>query len=107
MAPKNLNAPKANVPSGPCFGTVIDDSGELLPIVSGMALFIIEDPNNLRAALPFRLVSVSKHRIVLRLKGSDGSVYDYPFVNNTKILVNQAAVKAHNTAVKAHKKNAN
>lgn len=86
---------KNNVPTLPCLATVVDDSGQLLPIVSGMALFIVMDPENPKTALPFRLVSVSKHKIVLRLKTSDGAVYDYPFINSTKLLVNQAAVKAH------------
>lgn len=82
-----------NVPTTPCLATVIDDSNELLPIIPGMALFIVEDPAHPEQAIPFRLVSVSRNKLVLRLKLSDGAIQDYEYKLTTKQLKNQAALK--------------
>lgn len=83
---------KANTPKGPCLATVLDDSGELCPIIPGMALFIVEDPNDIHKAIPFILVSVRKNCITLRLKTTDGGFTDYDYVLKQKHLRNQAAV---------------
>lgn len=82
---------KDNSPNGPVMATITDDSGDLLPIIPGMALFIIEKPGDNNSLLPFILHSVSKTKIVLALKLLDGSLQLYPFKCDTKILANHAA----------------
>lgn len=91
---------RSNKPTGPCLATVIDDSGQLCPIIPGMALFIVEDPDNPTSAIPFVLAAVSKNKITLRLKTSDGAIQDYEYKLTTKQLRNPAAIQRH-------KKNAN
>lgn len=82
---------KSNVPNGPHMATVIDDSGDMLPIIPGMALFIIAKPGDNNAVLPFILHSVSTNKITLALKLQDGSLQLYPFKCDTKVLANHAA----------------
>lgn len=84
-----------NRPTGPHIATITDDSGELLPIIPGMAFFIIEEPGNAQKTLPFVLVSVSRNKIVLRLQTSEGGIQDFPFKCDTKVLMNAAAKKAY------------
>lgn len=82
---------KSNIPTTPCLGTVIDDTGDILPIIPGMILAIITDPMHPENALPLVLVSVSANKIVLGLKTSDGGIVHYPFKCTSKVLVNKAA----------------
>ena len=85
-----------NTPQTSCLATVIDDSGELLPIIPGMALFLIEDPEKPEQAIPFILVAVTRNKITLRLTTSDGAIQDYEYKLESKRLRNQAAIKRHN-----------
>lgn len=80
-----------NNPIGPHMATVIDDSGDMLPIIPGMALFVITKPGDNNSVLPFIVHSVSSNKIVLALKLLDGSLQLYPFKCDTKILANHAA----------------
>ena len=82
---------KDNTPVGPHMATVIDDSGDMLPIIPGMALFIISKPGDNNGILPFFLHSVTPNKIVLALKLQDGSLQLYPFRCDTKVLANHAA----------------
>lgn len=82
---------KSNVPTTPHMATVIDDSGDMVPIIPGMALFIIAKPEDNNSIMPFILHSVSPNRIVLALKLLDGSLQLYPFKCDTKVLANHAA----------------
>ena len=82
---------KDNTPQGPVLATIIDDSGDMLPIIPGMALFFMLKPGDNNGILPFFLHSVSSNKITLALKLQDGSVQLYPFKCDTKILANHAA----------------
>lgn len=82
---------KDNNPTGPHLCTVIDDSGDMCPIIPGMALFVITKPGDNNSVLPFIVHSVSANKIVLALKLQDGSLQLYPFKCDTKILANHAA----------------
>lgn len=82
---------KDNTPTTAHFATVIDDSGDMLPIIPGMALFIITKPGDNNSIMPFFVHSVSANRIILALKLQDGSVQLYPFKCDTKILQQHAA----------------
>lgn len=86
-----FNYRKDNSPTGPVMATVIDDSGDMVPIIPGMALFIIAKPGDNNSVFPFILHSVSANKITLALKLLDGSVQLYPFRCDTKILANHAA----------------
>ena len=82
---------KPNTPVGPHLATVIDDSGDLLPLIPGMALFVIAKPGDINSILPFYLYDVAPNKITLALKLQDGSVQLYPFKCDTKILPGHAA----------------
>jgi hypothetical protein len=82
---------KDNNPTGPHLATVIDDSGDMVPIIPGMALFVITKPGDNNSVMPFIVHSVSANRITLALKLLDGSIQLYPFKCDTKVLANHAA----------------
>lgn len=86
---------RSNKPTTPCLATVIDDSGQLCPIIPGMALFIVEDPEKPSEAIPFVLAAVSRSKITLRLKTADGAIQDYEYKLTSKQLKNPAAVQRH------------
>ncbi len=86
----SLKNRKPNTPVGPHLATIIDDSGDLLPIIPGMALFAIAEPGDINSVLPFYLYSVEANKITLALKLQDGSLQLYPFKCDTKILPHHA-----------------
>ncbi len=82
---------KDNKPDGPHLATIIDDSGDMLPLIPGMALFIITKPGDNNSILPFYVYDVAPNKITLALKLQDGSVQLYPFKCDTKIMQRHAA----------------
>lgn len=82
---------KDNKPQTAHLATIIDDSGELLPLIPGMALFLIAKPNDNNSILPFYLYDVKPNVVTLALKLQDGSVQLYPFRCDTKVLSQHAA----------------
>lgn len=86
---------RPNIPTGPCLGTVVDDSGEILPIIPGMILAIITDHLRPENAMPLILISVAPNKIVLGLKTSDGGIIHYQYKCTSKVLANKAAHDTH------------
>ena len=85
---------KDNKPEGPHLATVVDDSGELLPIIPGMAMFIIMDVDNPQP-IPFVLHKVETNKLTFRMKTSDGGINLYEFKCTKRIAANAAAVNTH------------
>ncbi len=83
---------RSNTPTTSCLATVIDDSGQLMPIIPGMALFIITDPAHPELALPTTLQKVTTGCITLRIKTIDGAIQDYEYILQQKQLRNKEAV---------------
>lgn len=81
---------KDNTPTGPHLATTFDGI-ELIPIIPGMMLAIIMDPNKPTEALNTIFQKVTPGCITLRLRGTDGVIQDYEYRLDRKILVNDAA----------------